>query len=66
MFTNVKAEMKRRGYTLSDLAQIWNCTVSTASLKLNGKTIVTVQEALDVRNWLGVEVPIEELFEPNN
>jgi transcriptional regulator with XRE-family HTH domain len=66
MFTNVKAELKRRNLTLEDLAKVWNCTVSTVSLKLNGHSIITLEEAKLFKDWLELDESIEELFERAN
>lgn len=62
MFPNLKAELSRRGVTLTDLAKVLNVTVSTVSLKLNGKTPLTLAEAKAIKNYIGVDIPLEELF----
>jgi len=63
MFPNLKAELSRRGIFLSDLAVLLGVTVSTVSMKLNGKTPLTLAEAKKIKNHLGVALPLEELFE---
>ena len=63
MFPNLKAEMSRKGVTLADLAEVLNVTVPTVSLKLNGKTPLTLSEAKLIKNYLEVDIPLEELYE---
>lgn len=63
MFPNVKAELSRRGITLTDLARVLGCTVSTVCMKLNGKTPLTLAEAKTIKKYIGVDLPLEELFE---
>jgi len=52
MYKNLKAEMSRYDIKNEDIASKLNITPSTASLKLNGKSKVALQEA-----WL-----IQDLF----
>lgn len=52
MYKNLKAEMSRHDIKNEDIASKLNITTSTASLKVNGKAKVTLQEA-----WL-----IQDLF----
>ena len=63
MFKNVDAELKRKGMTRGDLAKKLNLTPSTMSLKLNGKTHITLNEAMRIKKILGVDIPLEILFE---
>lgn len=63
MYRNVRAEMARRGIRLEDLANSLGVTVSTMSLKLNGKAPLTLSEAKRVKMCLGVDMPLEDLFE---
>lgn len=62
MFPNLKAEMSRRGIILEDLAKLLNVTVPTVSMKLNGKAPLTLAEAKAIKNYIGVDIPLEELF----
>ncbi len=63
MYNNVKAEMKRKGIILEDLAEALNLTISTVSQKLNGNYPITLNEAKIIKSRLGVDIPLEELFE---
>lgn len=63
MYKNVKAEMSRRGIILENLAEALGLTVSTVSQKLNGKYPITLTEAKVIKKRLGVDIPLEELFE---
>jgi plasmid maintenance system antidote protein VapI len=63
MYRNVKAEMARRGITLGMLADQLKFTLATVSNKLNGKQPLTFNEAKQIKSILGVDMPLEELFE---
>lgn len=63
MFKNVDAELKRNGMTRGDLANALRLAPSTMSLKLNGKSIITLEEAKKIKEILGVDIPLEVLFE---
>lgn len=62
MYPNLKAEMVRRDVKLADLAKELGITVSTISLKLNGKYPLTWDEAIKIKRFIGVDIPIEVLF----
>lgn len=65
MFPNVKAEMARKNITLETIANDprINCTISTLSLKLNGKFSLKWNEAVAIKAILGTDLPLEVLFE---
>ncbi|NSG75587.1 XRE family transcriptional regulator [Anaerostipes hadrus] len=65
MYPNVEAEKARTKTTLAIMASDprINCTVSTLSLKLNGKAPLTFKEAVTIKNILKSDLPLEELFE---
>ena len=63
MYKNVRAEMSRKGIILEDLAEALGVTVPTVSQKLNGKYPITLNEAKVIKKRLGVDIPLEELFE---
>lgn len=63
MYRNAKAEMVRAGLTLADLSENLGGTVSTWSLKLNGKYPITLDEAKRFKRLVKTELPIEVLFE---
>lgn len=63
MYRNAKAEMIRAGLTLEQVAEKMNITTSTLSLKLNGKSPITLIEAKLFKKIVGSDLPLEELFE---
>lgn len=63
MYSNVKAELARRNMTVVDLAQLTGIRYQTLNDKLNGKFKLTLDEAKKIKEALGVDIPIEELFE---
>jgi len=62
MYRNVDAELKRNGMTRGKLAEAMHLSPSTMSLKLNGKSLITLSEALKVKEVLRVDMALEELF----
>lgn len=66
MYRNLEAELARRNITRTKLAQELGLTLGTLSLKLNGKSILILPEAIKIKKIIGVEnMPLEELFEAN-
>lgn len=63
MYRNVKAEMTRRGITLEMLSEKMKPNVGSLSNKLNGKQPLTFNEAKQIKSILGVDMPLEVLFE---
>lgn len=63
MYRNAKAEMVRAGLTLASLSENLGGTVSTWSLKLNGKYPITLDEAKKFKRLVNSDLPIEVLFE---
>lgn len=64
MYPNLDAEMARRKITRSMLAEILHVTPTTLSLKLNGKSNLSLEECVKIKHALNIEEPIEYLFEP--
>lgn len=62
MYRNAKAEMVRAGLILEDLSANLGGTVTTWSLKLNGKAPITVDEAKRFKKLVKSDLPLEELF----
>lgn len=44
MYARLKGKLKEHGVRGEDLAKLWNCSLPTVYYKLNGKTIITVDE----------------------
>lgn len=64
MYRNLDAEMKRNNITRGNLASALHITASTMSLKLNGKSNISLKEAAAIKKIVGTEMPLEELFRP--
>lgn len=62
-YPNLKAEMARRGFTGGDIAFIIGRQQGAVSRKLNGKSDFTTTEAILIQKALGVDIPLEKLFE---
>lgn len=63
MYPNLKAELSRKGMNLTELAEKMGITLGTLSLKMNGKSDFTYPEAVRIKQILGVDIPLEVLFE---
>ena len=66
MYRNLKAELVRHNISNIDIAKRLGITEGTASLKVNGKTKISLDEAFLFQNLIyeksGKLIPIEELF----
>lgn len=62
MFRNLRAEMLRRGLTQIDMAQAMRISMGSVSMRLNGHTPWKLDEAIEVKAWLGTDMSLEELF----
>lgn len=62
MFRNLNAEMARKGITSAYLAKRLGMTPTTLSLKLNGKSELSLKQAVQIKVILGVDIPLETLF----
>ena len=62
MFPLLEATMTVKGISRVKLAPVMGCTVGTAYLKLRGKSPITLEEAIAVKNFLSVDLPVEQLF----
>jgi len=63
MYPNLRAEMARNKITQGDLSEALGWASSTTSLKINGKTPITLDEAKIIKALVKTDLPIEELFE---
>jgi hypothetical protein len=67
MYRNVRAEMARKGFTQQDVVNElqkrgFTMVVPTFSAKLNKKYEFTFAEAVAIKDILGTEMSLEELF----
>lgn len=67
-YPNLKAEIARSGLTYSEILERGkrdgrlNCTISTLSLKINGKAEFTLSESVALKEIIGTDLPLNELF----
>lgn len=62
MYPNLDAEMARHKTTRKSLAKLLGVTPTTLSMKLNGKSEVSLSECVEIKRALGTDKPIEYLF----
>lgn len=65
MYPNLRAEMARKNVTMEMLANHLGVRINTISDKMTGKiqSGFTFREAKLIKEFLGVDMPLEELFE---
>lgn len=63
MYSNVKAELARKNLSVVDLAKRTGINYQTLANKINGKYPLTLDEAKAIKSAIGVELPLDELFE---
>lgn len=63
LFKNLRAEMLRAGLDVAGLAKKTGMKVSALYSRLNGTVTFSLDEAIAIKKVLGVEMPLEELFE---
>ena len=62
MYPNLEAELKRKNIKRADLANFLECTIGTISEKMQGKSDFSLSAAKKIKHWLGVDMPLEDLF----
>lgn len=62
MFPYLRGEMAMRRYTVSRLAKDLGISICSLSTKLNGKYSFTLDEAKKIKELLGTEKTLDELF----
>lgn len=62
MYINLEAEIRRKSLTRRELAKKLKISLSTLSLKLNGKSPINLLLAKKIKNILEVDIPLEILF----
>lgn len=63
MYLRLKFEITRKGYTISQFAEMLNMAEKTLRNKINGVTDFTWSECLMIRKKLNSDLSLEELFE---
>lgn len=66
MYPNVRAEIARAGITLTDLGQRIGMARTTIYDKASGRSEFSLDEALAIKEALGVDMTLEELFRRND
>ena len=67
-YPNLKAEIARSGLTYNEILERGkkdgrlDCTISTLSLKINGKAEFTLSESMALKEIIGTDLPLNELF----
>ena len=62
MYSNLKAEMIRKGMNVQELSEIIDIGMATLYAKLRGERSFSLEETLKIKDALGVDMTIEELF----
>jgi transcriptional regulator with XRE-family HTH domain len=62
MYPNLRAEMARKNVTQVQLADFLGIRTATLSEKMSGKYPFTFDECLKIKEFLNVDMPVEELF----
>ena len=62
MYPNLRAEMARKGVTMTDIAEVLGIRLATLSHRMNGKSGFYYDETVKIKKYLDVEMPLEELF----
>lgn len=62
MYSNLEAEMARVKVTQAHLAKELGITATTLSLKLNGKSNLSLKECVKIKQILGTDASIDYLF----
>lgn len=62
MYPNLKAEMSRVGMTMLELSEKTGIRYQTLTLKLNGKSKLSVREAVRIKDALDGKFTLEYLF----
>lgn len=66
MYSNLEAEMARFKITQAQLAKELGITATTLSLKLNGKSNLSLKECVKIKQILGTDESVDYLFAESN
>ena len=67
-YPNLKAEIARSGLTYNEILERGkkdgrlDCTISTLSLKINGKAEFTLSESMALKDIIDTDLSLSELF----
>lgn len=67
-YPNLKAEIARSGLTYNEILERGkkdgrlDCTIGTLSLKINGKAEFTLNESMALKEIIGTDLSLSELF----
>ena len=62
LFPNLRAELARKGMSIPQLADLTGIKTTTLYDKFNGRSAFTLDEAVLIRDALGLDMSIDELF----
>lgn len=62
MYRNLKAEIARKSVSRKQLAAVIGCSEGTFSQKINERSSFSIPEAVAIKQYLGVDCSLEELF----
>ena len=62
MYPNLRAEMARKNISTVELAEKCGMATTTMYDKVNGKTPITLDNAIAIKKALDVDMPVEVLF----
>ena len=62
LFPNLRAELARKGMSIPQLAELTGIKTTTLYDKFNGRSAFTLDEAILIRDALGLDMSIDELF----
>jgi transcriptional regulator with XRE-family HTH domain len=62
MFSNLRAELARKGLTTTDIADILGISKKSARNKLYGRSSFSIEEAFKLRDEVAPGMALDELF----
>lgn len=63
MFPNLRAEIARRNLSVAGLARLIGMKQTTMSDKYHGRSNFSLDDAIKIKEALGLDMSIEELFQ---
>lgn len=63
MYSNLKAEIARKGINRKELAKMAGMSDSSLSLKMSGKVQFKFDDVVQIKKALKTDIPLETLFE---